>query len=155
MSESNVPISSHTEHRHSFAPVIASTGQDHHNNVTLFCRGKNDKNWKSAPLHDTPRLRDVIATSINSISTAPTRTILLNDDLRVDMPAVTIEDLVRMVRGETVRGGQGRQTDVFVVVYDRDPTMPIAERSPGVMLATAGRGTGADGRKERGCCCVM
>lgn len=40
------------------------------------------------------------------------------------MPAVTLEDLERILKEESVLGS-GRKAQIFVVVYDHDPTRSV------------------------------
>lgn len=119
--------------------------------LNLHIRRSEIKEFTIIPLDNLSTARSTIASKLDSLSTSPTRVVLLNDEARVDMPEVSLDELEKLVREETVLGsGRGRQ--LFVIVYDWDPTIS----------STAGGGGGGGHEGERvevgfssssGCCC--
>lgn len=110
--------------------------------LNLHIRRSEIKEFTIIPLDNLSTARSTIASKLDSLSTSPTRVVLLNDEARVDMPEVSLDELETLVREETVLGsGRGRQ--LFVIVYDWDPT-----------ITTAGGGghEGEGGSSSSGCC---
>lgn len=90
--------------------------------LNLHIRRSEIKEFTIIPLDNLSTARSTIASKLDSLSTSPTRVVLLNDEARVDMPEVSLDELETLVREETVLGsGRGRQ--LFVIVYDCDPTI--------------------------------
>lgn len=90
--------------------------------LNLHIRRSEIKEFTIVPLDNLSTARSIIASKLDSLSTSPTRVVLLNDEARVDMPEVSLDGLEKLVREETVLGsGRGRQ--LFVIVYDCDPTV--------------------------------
>lgn len=90
--------------------------------LNLHIRRSEIKEFTIIPLDNLSTARSTIASKLDSLSTSPTRVVLLNDEARVDMPEVDLDELEKLVREETVLGsGRGRQ--LFVIVYDCDPTI--------------------------------
>lgn len=90
--------------------------------LNLHIRRSEIKEFTIIPLDNLSTARSTIASKLDSLSTSPTRVVLLNDEARVDMPEVDLDELEKLVREETVLGsGRGRQ--LFVIVYDWDPTI--------------------------------
>lgn len=90
--------------------------------LNLHIRRSEIKEFTIIPLDNLSTARSTIASKLDSLSTSPTRVVLLNDEARVDMPEVSLDELEKLVREETVLGsGRGRQ--LFVIVYDCDPTV--------------------------------
>lgn len=90
--------------------------------LNLHIRRSEIKEFTIIPLDNLSTARSTIASKLDSLSTSPTRVVLLNDEARVDMPEVDLDELETLVREETVLGsGRGRQ--LFVIVYDWDPTI--------------------------------
>lgn len=90
--------------------------------LNLHIRRSEIKEFTIIPLNNLSTARSIIASKLDSLSTSPTRVVLLNDEARVDMPEVSLDELETLVREETVLGsGRGRQ--LFVIVYDWDPTI--------------------------------
>lgn len=90
--------------------------------LNLHIRRSEIKEFTIIPLDNLSTARSIIASKLDSLSTSPTRVVLLNDEARVDMPEVSLDELEKLVREETVLGsGRGRQ--LFVIVYDCDPTI--------------------------------
>lgn len=90
--------------------------------LNLHIRRSEIKEFTIIPLDNLSTARSTIASKLDSLSTSPTRVVLLNDEARVDMPEVSLDELEKLVREETVLGsGRGRQ--LFVIVYDWDPTI--------------------------------
>lgn len=93
--------------------------------LNLHIRRSEIKEFTIIPLNNLSTARSTIASKLDSLSTSPTRVVLLNDEARVDMPEVSLDELEKLVREETVLGsGRGRQ--LFVIVYDWDPTITTA-----------------------------
>lgn len=89
--------------------------------LNFHIRRSEIKEFTIIPLDNLSTARSTIASKLDSLSTSPTRVVLLNDEARVDMPEVDLDELEKLVREETVLGsGRGRQ--LFVIVYDCDPT---------------------------------
>lgn len=113
--------------------------------LNLHIRRSEIKEFTIIPLDNLSTARSTIASKLDSLSTSPTRVVLLNDEARVDMPEVSLDELETLVREETVLGsGRGRQ--LFVIVYDWDPTIS----------STGGGGGGHGGERvgvgNSGCC---
>lgn len=113
--------------------------------LNLHIRRSEIKEFTIIPLDNLSTARSIIASKLDSLSTSPTRVVLLNDEARVDMPEVSLDELEKLVREETVLGsGRGRQ--LFVIVYDCDPTIS----------STGGGGGGGHGERvggsSSGCC---
>lgn len=90
--------------------------------LNLHIRRSEIKEFTIIPLDNLSTARSIIASKLDSLSTSPTRVVLLNDEARVDMPEVDLDELEKLVKEETVLGsGRGRQ--LFVIVYDCDPTI--------------------------------
>lgn len=90
--------------------------------LNFHIRRSEIKEFTIIPLDNLSTARSTIASKLDSLSTSPTRVVLLNDEARVDMPEVSLDELETLVREETVLGsGRGRQ--LFVIVYDCDPTI--------------------------------
>lgn len=90
--------------------------------LNLHIRRSEIKEFTIIPLDNLSTARSIIASKLDSLSTSPTRVVLLNDEARVDMPEVDLDELEKLVKEETVLGsGRGRQ--LFVIVYDWDPTV--------------------------------
>lgn len=90
--------------------------------LNFHIRRSEVKEFTIIPLDNLSTARSTIASKLDSLSTSPTRVVLLNDEARVDMPEVSLDELEKLVREETVLGsGRGRQ--LFVIVYDCDPTI--------------------------------
>lgn len=90
--------------------------------LNFHIRRSEIKEFTIIPLDNLSTARSIIASKLDSLSTSPTRVVLLNDEARVDMPEVDLDELEKLVREETVLGsGRGRQ--LFVIVYDCDPTI--------------------------------
>lgn len=90
--------------------------------LNFHIRRSEIKEFTIIPLDNLSTARSTIASKLDSLSTSPTRVVLLNDEARVDMPEVSLDELEKLVREETVLGsGRGRQ--LFVIVYDCDPTI--------------------------------
>lgn len=90
--------------------------------LNFHIRRSEAKEFTIIPLDDLSTARSTIASKLDSLSTSPTRVVLLNDEARVDMPEVSLDELEKLVKEETVLGsGRGRQ--LFVIVYDWDPTI--------------------------------
>lgn len=103
--------------------------------LAFHIRRSEIKEFTIIPLDNLSTARSTIASKLDSLSTSPTRVVLLNDEARVDMPEVSLDELEKLVREETVLGsGRGRQ--LFVIVYDCDPT-----------ITTAGGGGGHEGER--------
>lgn len=111
--------------------------------LNLHIRRSEIKEFTIIPLDNLSTARSTIASKLDSLSTSPTRVVLLNDEARVDMPEVSLDELEKLVREETVLGsGRGRQ--LFVIVYDCDPT-----------ISSTGGGGGHEGERvasSSGCC---
>lgn len=106
--------------------------------LNLHIRRSEIKEFTIIPLDNLSTARSTIASKLDSLSTSPTRVVLLNDEARVDMPEVSLDELEKLVREETVLGsGRGRQ--LFVIVYDCDPTV----------FSTGGGGGGGGHEGER------
>lgn len=115
--------------------------------LNFHIRRSEIKEFTIIPLDNLSTARSTIASALDSLSTSPTRVVLLNDEARVDMPEVSLDELEKLVREETVLGsGRGRQ--LFVIVYDWDPTIS----------STGGGGGGHEGERvgvgnsSSGCC---
>lgn len=113
--------------------------------LNFHIRRSEIKEFTIIPLDNLSTARSTIASKLDSLSTSPTRVVLLNDEARVDMPEVSLDELEKLVREETVLGsGRGRQ--LFVIVYDCDPTIS----------STAGGGHEGErvevGFSSSGCC---
>lgn len=116
--------------------------------LNFHIRRSEIKEFTIVPLDNLSTARSTIASKLDSLSTSPTRVVLLNDEARVDMPEVDLDELETLVREETVLGsGRGRQ--LFVIVYDCDPT---------VFSTGGGGGGGHEGERvggvnsSSGCC---
>lgn len=114
--------------------------------LNFHIRRSEIKEFTIIPLNNLSTARSLIASKLDSLSTSPTRVVLLNDEARVDMPEVSLDELEKLVREETVLGsGRGRQ--LFVIVYDCDPT---------VSSTGGGGGHGGErvgvGNSSSGCC---
>lgn len=111
--------------------------------LNFHIRRSEIKEFTIIPLNNLSTARSTIASKLDSLSTSPTRVVLLNDEARVDMPEVDLDELEKLVREETVLGsGRGRQ--LFVIVYDCDPT-----------ISSTGGGGGHEGERvgsSSGCC---
>lgn len=105
--------------------------------LNFHIRRSEVKEFTIIPLDNLSTARSIIASKLDSLSTSPTRVVLLNDEARVDMPEVSLDELETLVREETVLGS-GRARQLFVIVYDCDPTV----------TTTGGGGGGHEG--ERG-----
>lgn len=90
--------------------------------LNLHIRRSEIKEFTIIPLDNLSTARSTIASKLDSLSTSPTRVVLLNDEARVDMPEVDLDELEKLVREETVLGS-GRARQLFVIVYDWDPTI--------------------------------
>lgn len=90
--------------------------------LNLHIRRSEVKEFTIIPLDNLSTARNTIASKLDSLSTSPTRVVLLNDEARVDMPEVSLDELETLVREETVLGS-GRGKQLFVIVYDWDPTI--------------------------------
>lgn len=109
--------------------------------LNLHIRRSEIKEFTIIPLDNLSTARSLIASKLDSLSTSPTRVVLLNDEARVDMPEVSLDELETLVREETVLGsGRGRQ--LFVIVYDCDPTIS----------STGGGHEGERVASSSGCC---
>lgn len=115
--------------------------------LNFHIRRSEIKEFTIIPLDNLSTARSTIASKLDSLSTSPTRVVLLNDEARVDMPEVDLDELEKLVREETVLGS-GRARQLFVIVYDCDPT-----------ITTAGGGGGGHGgervgvgNSSSGCC---
>lgn len=112
--------------------------------LNLHIRRSEIKEFTIIPLNNLSTARSTIASKLDSLSTSPTRVVLLNDEARVDMPEVSLDELEKLVREETVLGS-GRARQLFVIVYDCDHT-----------ITTAGGGGGGHegerGGSSYGCC---
>lgn len=119
---------SHTK-RISYANYNYPSGTDidpNQTSVDFYFRRGDIKMFQMVTLNDLASARATIAMKLNALSTSPTRVILLNDENKIDMPEVDLDELERIVKKETVLGS-GRGTQVFVIVYDRDPTAARSE----------------------------
>lgn len=114
--------------------------------LNLHIRRSEIKEFTIIPLDNLSTARSTIASKLDSLSTSPTRVVLLNDEARVDMPEVDLDELEKLVREETVLGS-GRARQLFVIVYDCDPT-----------ISSTGGGGGHEGERvevgnsSSGCC---
>lgn len=113
--------------------------------LNFHIRRSEIKEFTIIPLDNLSTARSIIASKLDSLSTSPTRVVLLNDEARVDMPEVSLDELEKLVREETVLGS-GRARQLFVIVYDCDPTIS----------STGGGGHGGErvgvGNSSSGCC---
>lgn len=114
--------------------------------LNFHIRRSEIKEFTIIPLDNLSTARSTIASKLDSLSTSPTRVVLLNDEARVDMPEVDLDELEKLVREETVLGS-GRARQLFVIVYDWDPT-----------ISSTGGGGGHEGERvevgnsSSGCC---
>lgn len=109
------PVTKNNTNNNSTTPTV----------LNLYIRRSEVKEFTIIPLDNLSTARSLIASKLDSLSTSPTRVVLLNDEARVDMPEVSLDELEKLVREETVLGsGRGRQ--LFVIVYDCDPTISTA-----------------------------
>ena len=106
--------------------------------VDFHFRRGDIKAFQVVPLSDLDSARATIASKLDTLSTSPTRVVLLNDENKVDMPEVSLDELERIVKEETVLGAGGKR-QVFVIVYDSDPTAVLNEESMGATMPHQGR----------------
>ena len=104
--------------------------------VDFHFRRGDIKAFQVVKLTNLDSARATIATKLDTLSTSPTRVVLLNDENKVDMPEVSLGELERILKEETVLGA-GTKRQVFVIVYDSDPT---AEESEGATIAIPHQG---------------
>lgn len=118
--------------------------------LNLHIRRSEIKEFTIIPLDNLSTARSTIASKLDSLSTSPTRVVLLNDEARVDMPEVSLDELETLVREETVLGS-GRARQLFVIVYDCDPTISSTGGGGGGGGGHEGERVGVGSSSSSGC----
>ncbi|USW54862.1 hypothetical protein Slin15195_G081810 [Septoria linicola] len=117
--------------------------------VEFYFRRGDVKKFGVVNLTDQHTARATIKSELDRLSSSPTRVILLNDDTKVDMPEVSLDRLEQLIKEETVIG-HGEVKQIFVIVYDRDPTVeaiPPPEQAAQTSKPAAGGGIRGRGKR--------